>query len=128
MGVVDRDTDQSPRAHHTSEGATIRLRVAAGAVTEHDRGEWSAAARLEQDALEIDGRTVQRSDERPRRPGRRFGIPGDRESGVAGGAGRHTDHGVAMARSQHTQHRGDQGGPERAAVDPLECYASTRVG
>ena len=37
------------------------------------------------DALEIDGRTVQRADERPRRPGRGLGITGDREGGIAGG-------------------------------------------
>jgi hypothetical protein len=84
VGVIDRDTDQPPRAHHASERAAIRLGVAAGAVTEYDRGEWSAAARLQQDALKIDGRTVQRADERPRRPGRGLGIAGDRESGAAG--------------------------------------------
>jgi hypothetical protein len=72
--VLANDT---PRAHHASERAAIRLGVAAGAVTEHDRGEWPAAARLQQDALEIDGRTVQRADERPRRPGRGLGIAGD---------------------------------------------------
>jgi hypothetical protein len=77
VGVVDGDTDQPPRAHDGSERVAIRLGVSPGAVAKHDGGEWSAAARLQQDALEIDGRTVQRADERPRCPGCGLGIPGD---------------------------------------------------
>jgi hypothetical protein len=72
----------------SSELTAIRLDVAAGAVTEPDRGEWSAAARLQQDALEIDGRTVQCADERPRRPGRGLGIAGDRAGSLGALAGK----------------------------------------
>jgi hypothetical protein len=118
VSVIDRDTDQPPRANHVSERAAIRLGVAAGGVAEHDRREWSGAARLQQDALEIDGRTVQRADERPRRPGRRLGIAGDRERRVVGRARRHSLRRPWMTCRQRTQQGGDQGGPEHARHDP----------
>ena len=55
MCVVGRDADQPPFAHHRAERAPIRPGVAAGAVTEHDRWEGSLAARLEEDALKVEG-------------------------------------------------------------------------
>ena len=127
MGVVERDADQSPRAHHASQRTPVCPGIAAGAMTEHDRGESSAAARLQQDALEIDVRTVERADQRPRRSRRGLRIPGDRKSGVARRARGHTDVGVTMTRRQRTEQRDDQDGPKPAGHGRDEARGGRRI-
>ena len=86
------------------------------------------AARFEQDALEVDGGAVHRTDKRPRRPGLGLRIAGDRESRVAGVAPRHGRGGVTVARGQRAQQRSDQSGPERARHGPLEHGAAAGLG
>ena len=74
MRVVRGDAYQPPSTHLDRQCTRQRPDVAASAMTDHDRAKWAGTRRFEQDALQIERHTVERTSVRPRRTLRRLGI------------------------------------------------------
>ncbi len=81
--VIGRDADEPPLPHHAAELASVRLSSGTGGVAEHNCGERPAAARFQENALEINGRAVEHAGQGPSCSGCGLWIAGDEERGPA---------------------------------------------
>ena len=119
MGVVGRDADHPPFAHHRAERAPVRPGIPPGAVTEHDRREGPLAVRLEEDAFKVEGRAFERAGQRPFRALSGLGVAGDDERGSAP-EGRCFLRSAMVARGRPIQEREDESGSEYARHPSIE--------